>query len=84
MNKSRSLPKLTDNIGTIKFTTDWSKRSKNFLDLTVSITEGKIETDLYVKPTDSHQYLLPSSCHAFYCKNGIPYSQALRRNRIIC
>ena len=48
----------------------------------VSITKGIIETDLYVKPTDSHQYLLSSSCHPFYCKKGIPYSQVLRFNRI--
>ena len=48
----------------------------------VSITDGIIETDLYMKPTDSHQYLLSSSCHPFYCKKGIPYSQALRLNRI--
>ena len=67
---------------TIKFTADWSKASINFLDVTVSIAEGVIETDLYVKPTDSHQYLLSSSCHPFYCKKGIPYSQALRLNRI--
>ena len=67
---------------TIKFTTEWSKTSINFLDVTVSIAEGIIETELYVKPTDSHQYLLSSSCHPFYCKKGIPYSQALRLNRI--
>ena len=67
---------------TPKFTADWSKTSINFLDVTVSITEGTIETDLYVKPTDSHQYLLLSTCHHFYCKKGIPYSQKLRLNRI--
>ena len=67
---------------TIKFTAEWSKTSINFLDVTVSIAEGIIETDLYVKPTDSHQHLLSSSCHPFYCKKGIPYSQALRLNRI--
>ena len=62
---------------TIKFTVDSSK-TVNFLDVMVSIAEGVIETDLYIKPTDSHQYLLSSSCHPFYCKKGIPYSQALR------
>ena len=67
---------------TIKFTADWSKTSINFLDVTVSIAEGVIETDLYVKPTGSRQYLLSSSCHSFYFKMGIPYSQALRLNRI--
>ena len=62
---------------TIKFTADSSKTSIN-LDVTLSI----IETDLYVKPTDCHQNLLSSSCHPFYCKKGIPYSQALRLHRI--
>ena len=66
----------------IKFTADWSKTSVNVLDVMVSIAEGVIETDLYVKPTDSHQYLLSSSCYPFYCKRSIPYSQALRLNRI--
>ena len=67
---------------TTKFTADWSKTSIIFLDVTVSITKGIRETDLYVKPTDSHQYFLSSSCHPFYYKKGIPYSQALRLNRI--
>ena len=67
---------------TIKFTADWSKTAINFLDVTVSIAEGVIKTDLYVKPTDSHQYLLSSSCHPLNYKKGIPYSQALKLNRI--
>ena len=67
---------------TIKFKADLSKTSINFVDVTISIAEGVIETDLYVKPTDNHQYLLSSSFHLFYCKKGIPYSQTLRLNRI--
>ena len=67
---------------TIKFTAEWSQTSINFLDVTVSLIGGKINTDLYVKPTDSHQYLQSSSCHPYHCKKGIPYSQALRLNRI--
>ena len=63
---------INENHSTIKFTAEWSKTSINFLDVTVSIAEGIIETDLYVKPTDSHQYLLSSSCHPLYCKKGIP------------
>ena len=63
---------------------NWSKISINFLDVIVSITKGIIETDLYVKHTDSHQYLLWSSCHPFYCKKGIPYSQALGLTESIC
>ena len=67
---------------TIKFTAEWSQTSINFLDVTVSLIGGKITTDLYVKATDSHQYLHSSSCHPYHCKKGIPYSQAFRLNRI--
>ena len=42
---------------TIKFVADWSYSSVNFLDLKVIMKDGKIITDLYVKPTDTHQYL---------------------------
>ena len=67
---------------TIKFTANRSAASINFLDVTVSIIEGVIETDIYVKLTDSHQYLLSSSCHPFRYKKSILYSQTLRINRI--
>ena len=33
---------------TIKFTAEWSQTSINFLDVSVSFTDGKITTDLYV------------------------------------
>ena len=67
---------------TIKFTAEWSQTSINYLDITVSLIGGKVTADLYMKPTDSHQYLHPSSCHPYHCKKEIPYSQALRLNRI--
>ena len=50
---------INENHPTIKITAEWLKTSINFLDVTVSIAEGIIETDLYVKPTDSHQYHPP-------------------------
>ena len=82
-NKLRSfVDKINKVHPTIKFTAEWSKTSINFLDVTVSLIEGLIETDFYVKPTDIHQYLQSSSCHPFHCKKGIPYSQTLRSNRI--
>ena len=66
------LKSFIDNINkmhpSIKFMADWSKTLISFLDVTVSITEGIIETDLYLKPNDSHQYLLPSSCYPFIAK----------------
>ena len=67
---------------TIKFTSDASKTTVNFLDVKVSLKDGKFSTDLFVKPTDTHQFLHPSSCHPFHCKKAIPFSQALRLNRI--
>ena len=67
---------------TIKFTAEWSQKSIIFLDVTVSLIDGQIETDVYVKPTDSHQYLHSFSCHPYHCKKSIPYSQAFRFNRI--
>ena len=48
----------------------------------MSLVEGVIETNLYIKPTDSHQHFQYSSCHTFHCKKGIPYSQALRLNHV--
>ena len=66
----------------IKFTADWSNDRIHFLDVQV-IREGKgLVTDLYSKPTDTHQLLNRTSCHPNHTKKGIPYSQALRMRRI--
>ena len=61
---------------------DCSYSSVNFVDVKVIMKDGKIITDLHVKPTDTHQCLGSSSCHPYHCKESIPYSQALRLNRI--
>ena len=37
---------------------------------------------MFAKPTDTHQFLDATSYHCDHCKKGIPYSQALRVNRI--
>ena len=66
----------------IKFTMEASKKSVSFLDTQVSIKEDSIQTDLYCKPTDAHNYLLFSSSHPRSCKTSIPYSQFLRIKRI--
>ena len=74
---------LNDLHPTIKFTYKYSKDSIEFLDVLV-IREGTgIKTDLFVKETDTHQYLDYSSCHTFHTKKGIPYGQALRIRRIV-
>ena len=56
--------------------------SVNFVGVKVLLKDRKIITDLYVKPTDTHQYIDTSSFHPFHCKKIITYSQALHLNRI--
>ena len=58
---------------TIKFTSKWSYKEVEFLDVKVINDSGKLETDVYIKSTDSHQYLHQASCHPNSCKRGIPY-----------
>ena len=67
---------------TIKFTAEYSKEAIKFLDVNVRLVEEELMADLSVKPTDTHQFLDPSFSHPYHCKKGIPYSQALRLNRI--
>ena len=68
---------------TIKFTSEQSRESISFLDVKVSVGEGGVlSTDLFCKPTDTHQYLHKKSCHPWHTKKAIPYSQALRFRRI--
>ena len=85
-NGEESLEKFLNKLNsfhpTITFTAEYSKETINFLDVNIRLVEEELMTDLFVKPTDRHQYLDPSSSHPFQCKKGIPHSQALRLNRI--
>ena len=67
---------------TIKLTAEYSEEAINFLDVNVRLVEEELMTDLFVKPTDTYQFLDPSSSHPCHCKKGIPYCQALSLNRI--
>jgi len=66
----------------IKYTYRYSYDSIEFLDVLVKREGDNLSTDLYVKETDTHQFLHFDSCHPFHTKKGIPYSQALRMRRI--
>ena len=59
---------------TIKFTAEYSLDKFNFLDVEVIRSGNKLLTDLYIKPTHTHQYLEFSSCHICHSKKSIPYS----------
>ena len=66
----------------IKFTYKISTECVEFLDVLVRRDGDTLSTDLYVKDTDTHQFLHFDSCHPFHTKRGIPYGQALRIRRI--
>ena len=53
-----------------------------FLDTSLSFKNNKIVSDLYRKPSDRVQYLLPSSCHPNHVHQNIPFSLSLRIIRI--
>ena len=42
-----------------------------------------LETDLFCKDTDRHQYLHAKSCHRYIYKKYIPFRQAIWLRRII-
>ena len=55
-----------------------------FLDILFCFDKnGKLQTDLFVKPTDARSYLNFSSAHPNHIFSGIVYSQCLRLRRII-
>ena len=65
----------------IKFISKYSRKWIDFLDVE-KIKEGnQLPTDVFVKSTETHQYLHATSCHVYHSKS-IACSQALRFNRI--
>ena len=56
--------------------------SCNFLDLNITIENGRINTDLYRKETDKPPALLPSSSHPGHITANIVYSMGFRLMRI--
>ena len=66
----------------IKFTYEYSAENIPFLDLKVGLKDGKITTDLHVKPTDHSQYLHFSSAHPNHTKRSIVFSQTLHMSRL--
>jgi len=68
----------------LKFTLEYSQKELPFLDTMVYLdAEGKVQTSVYHKPSNTHQYLHFQSCHPPSLKRSLPYSQALRIKRIV-
>ena len=66
----------------IKFSSKYSRKRINFLDDEIIKEGNRLITDVFVKSTDTNQYLHATSCHVYHSKKSIPYSLALRFNRI--
>lgn len=49
-----------------------------FMDLTITLDDGKFTTKLYAKPMALHLYIPPSSCHAPGIINGLIHGHFLR------
>ena len=49
---------------------DWSKEKVNFLDVEFTLKNGILPADLFLKPTDTYQFLDPTSCHPYLCKRA--------------
>ena len=68
----------------IKFTKDTDDDRNPFLDLLVIKTaEGKIETNIFYKKTNTHRYLCFESAHPRKIKRNIPFTLAQRITRIV-
>ena len=61
-------------------TWEFTPRSKqvDFMDLTIEIADGHIETKLYKKPLALHLYIPPSSCHPPGVATGLIFGNVLR------
>ena len=60
---------------TIKFTEEHSTEQVIFLDTVVKRRDSGLYTDLFVKGTATHSYLMYDSCHPPHCVRKGPYSQ---------
>ena len=64
------------------FTILHREKKIEFLDTIVKIEDGKIKTDLFVKPTDKHLYVNSDSRHPSNVKKAIPFGLGVRLKRI--
>ena len=64
--------------GVVKFKYEFSTEKVEFLDLVIQKVNNKLETNLYIKPSNKQLYLDFQSNHPDHCKEGVIYGQALR------
>ena len=66
----------------LKITCIFQEETINFSDVKINLSYGHLMTNMYIKPSDFHQYLHYSSSHPKHIKNSIVYSQSLRARRL--
>ena len=67
----------------IVFEMENSRENLPFLDVNIRLKEGYLIPEIYSKPTDSHRYLNPASCHPPSVTNNNPLGVALRSDEIV-
>ena len=67
----------------LRFTSDFSHEKINYLDVTLVVEDGKLETDRHIKPTNPQLFLHYSSNHPKSVFKSIVYGQAVTV-RCIC
>ena len=66
----------------LRFTYESSEKSVSFLDLIITVSEGKLKTTLHIKSIDRHQYLHYASSHPKHAKRSVVFSQTVRISRL--
>ena len=66
----------------IEFTSEIGGKEINFLDTKLTIHNNGIKTSVYAKDTNTHNYLLPESCHPNHIFKAISHAVAKRVSRI--
>ena len=56
----------------LKFTIEYSESSIVFLDLKLSVQGNTVVSEMYSKSSDTHAYLMPTSCHPTHICRNIP------------
>ena len=74
--------KSTMNSCGLKWTFSSCSQSVVFMDMTISIEDGKTETALYSKPLALYLYIFPHSCHLPGVFTGLIYGMILRIHQL--
>ena len=66
----------------LRFTVEIGGKRLKFMDLLITLENGRLHTTVYSKPTDGHLYLHYDSCHPKSTKSAVQTGVALRLRRI--